>query len=334
MAGKYQKSEKEIAYDFLRIVKKPENMKQGEALSLHTTFRIGGPADFFLLPESEEQLLALIQYCLQYEIPYFLIGRGSNLLVSDAGYRGAVITLEICCGQLAVEEIKNDSVNNTNTDKEQIEKWKITAGAGIPLAKLAAYAAEYSLEGLEFASGIPGTIGGAVMMNAGAYGGEISQVLASARVFSYGTIRNYSNQSLHFGYRHSLLMEEKGIVLAADFILKQGDKEKILEKMADFNRRRREKQPLEYPSAGSTFKRPKGYFAGKLIEDSGLKGYCVGEIGISEKHSGFVVNKGNGTAEQAWKLIQDVQRIVWEKQKVKLEPEVRLLGFEETKIYH
>lgn len=167
------------------------------------------------------------------------------------------------------------------------------------------------------------------MMNAGAYGGEISQVLTEARVFSHGTIRKYSNQELHFGYRHSLFMEQFGIVLSADFIMKKGNQEEIRAKMAEFNRRRREKQPLEYPSAGSTFKRPVNGYAGKLIEDAGLKGYCVGGMEVSKKHSGFVVNKGNGTAEQAWKLIQDVQEIVLKKHGVRLEPEVRLLGFDQ-----
>lgn len=320
MTVKYQKSEKEIAYDFLEIVKKQENIKQRELLSLHTTFRIGGPADFFLEPESEEQLLAIIEYCTQSGIPYFLLGKGSNLLVSDAGYRGAIITLEKCYREITVKDERG----------EETKTYRITAGAGVLFSRLSAYAAEHSLEGLEFASGIPGTLGGAVMMNAGAYGGEVSQALASARILLSGRIREYSNQELQFGYRHSLLMEEKGIVLSADFILRAGDKEKIREKMTEFNRRRREKQPLEYPSAGSTFKRPSGYFAGKLIEDAGLKGYRVGEIEVSEKHSGFVINKGHGNAEQVLQLIQDVQRIVLEKYGVMLELEVRMLGFTET----
>ena len=329
---KAQKSEKEIASDFLEIIKNPENVRQQELLSVHTTFRIGGPADFFLLPEEETQLIAIIHYCRQYNIPYFLLGKGSNLLVSDKGYRGVIITLEKCFREIKVEE-KTIEEKQTKEEKET-ELIKITAGAGVSLSRLSRLAAEYSLEGLEFASGIPGTLGGAVMMNAGAYGGEISQVLVSASILHSGEIRKYSCQELQFGYRHSLLMEmkEKGIVLSADFILKKGKKEKIREKMTDFNRRRREKQPLEYPSAGSTFKRPTGYFAGKLIEDSGLKGYHVGEMEVSKKHSGFVINKGHGTAEQALQLIQDIQRIVFEKQGVLLEPEVQMLGFDEESI--
>lgn len=328
MTGNYQKSEKEIMHDFLEIIKKPENVKQQELLSLHTTFRIGGPADFFLKPEREEQLLAIIDYCTRYQIPYFLLGKGSNLLVSDSGYRGVMITLEECCFALTVGEMEVPD-NSLSDTLAGTEFQKVTAGAGVLLSRISAYAVEHSLEGLEFASGIPGTLGGAVMMNAGAYGGEISQVLIGARVLVGGTIRNYSNQELQFGYRHSLFMEEKGIILSADFMLKKGNQEEIREKMADFNRRRRQKQPLEYPSAGSTFKRPPGYFAGKLIEDAGLKGYHIGGIEVSEKHSGFVINKGNGTAKQVLQLIKEVQSIVLEKYGVMLEPEVRMLGFTE-----
>lgn len=299
--------------DFLELLEKPENVKRQEPLSLHTTFRIGGPADYYLLPEDEEQLLKTIDYCRQKNLPYFFIGNGSNLLVSDRGYRGVVISL-----QKYFKDIAADGA-------------KLTAGAGVLLSALAAKAAEESLAGLEFASGIPGTLGGAVMMNAGAYGGEICQVLQKARVLcADGGIREYSNEELAFGYRHSRLMEEHGIVLSAEFLLKKGNAEEIRGKMADFNRRRREKQPLEYPSAGSTFKRPQGHFAGKLIEDAGLKGYRVGGMEVSEKHSGFVINKDHGTAEEALQLIRDVQRIVEEKYHVFLEPEVRFLGFSEA----
>ncbi len=303
--------------DFLEILKKPENVKRQELLSLHTTFRIGGPADYYLWPEDENQLLGVLNYCRQRNIPYFFIGNGSNLLVSDSGYRGAVISLQKHFKDIMAEETEDGAV--------------LTAGGGVLLSVLAAKAAEYSLTGLEFASGIPGTLGGAVMMNAGAYGGEICQVLTGARVLCADrSIRQYSNEELLFGYRHSRLMEEHGIVISAEFFLKKGDAGEISERMADLNRRRREKQPLEYPSAGSTFKRPKGYFAGKLIEDAGLKGYRVGGMEVSEKHSGFVINKDHGTAAEALQLIQDIQRIVGERFHVLLEPEVRLLGFSET----
>lgn len=303
--------------DFLELLEKPENVKRQEPLSLHTTFRIGGPADYYLLPENEGQLLKVVDYCRQKELPHFFIGNGSNLLVSDEGYRGVVISLQKHFKDIAAEETADGT--------------KLTAGAGVLLSSLATRAAEHSLTGLEFASGIPGTLGGAVMMNAGAYGGEICQVLTMARVLcADGSIREYSNEELAFGYRHSRLMEEHGIVLSAEFFLKKGNAEEIRGKMADFNRRRREKQPLEYPSAGSTFKRPEGYFAGKLIEDAGLKGYRVGGMEVSEKHSGFVINKDHGTAEEALQLIRDVQRIVEEKYHVFLEPEIRFLGFSEA----
>jgi UDP-N-acetylmuramate dehydrogenase len=311
MALTYQKPNDEIAQDFLNIIKKSEHIKRQEPLAGHTTFRIGGPADFFLTPEKEEEVTAIVAYCKQQQLPYFFLGNGSNLLVSDDGWRGVIISLKHFRKISAEEEI-------------------MTAGAGALLSALASKAADHALAGLEFAAGIPGTIGGAVMMNAGAYGGEICQVLKSARVLCEdGTIRTYSNEELSFGYRYSSLKESHGIVLSAEFALKKGNQEEIRAKMADYNTRRREKQPLEYPSAGSTFKRPEGYFAGKLIEDAGLKGYRVGGMEVSEKHSGFVINKNHGTAEEARKLISDVQTVVLEKFGVRLEPEIRFLGFTE-----
>lgn len=321
MAGMNQKPEN-IRQKFLEILKKPENIRQNEPLSLHTTFRIGGPADYYLEPENEDQLQAVICYCSRNEIPFFLIGNGSNLLVSDEGYRGVIITLRKYFQTITME--KEESAGEK-------ELWKISAGAGVLLSALAARAAEHSLTGLEFASGIPGTLGGAVVMNAGAYGGEICHSLTNVRVLcTDGVVRSYSKEELQFGYRHSRLMEDKGIVLSAEFALGKGNQEEIRAQMSEFNRRRREKQPLEYPSAGSTFKRPEGYFAGKLIQDAGLKGYCVGGIEVSEKHSGFVINRNHGTAEDALRLIRDVQRMVREQYGVLLEPEVRLLGFTET----
>ncbi len=298
------------AQDFLHILKKPENIRQQELLSEHTTFRIGGPADFFLTPEDEEQLMDVTAFCRERGIPYFLIGNGSNLLVSDDGYRGVIISL-----QKYFKEISADG-------------GRISAGAGGLLSSLAAKAAEHSLSGLEFASGIPGTVGGAVMMNAGAYGGEICQVLTKARVFCDGVVKNFEAEELKFGYRHSLLMENGGIVLSAEFSLTQGDEREIRSRMAEYNRKRRMKQPIEYPSAGSTFKRPEGYFAGKLIEDAGMRGYRIGGIEVSEKHSGFVINKGGGTAEDVVKIIEDIRKAVQEKFGVAMEPEIRFLGFD------
>lgn len=323
MAGMNQKPG-DIRQDFLEILEKPENIRQNEPLSLHTTFRMGGPADYYLEPENEGQLQAVIRYCSQNEIPFFLIGNGSNLLVSDEGYRGVIITLQKYFRAMMVEKVETDGAK---------ELWKISAGAGMLLSALAALAAEHSLTGLEFAAGIPGTLGGAIMMNAGAYGGEICQSLKKVRVLcTDGTIRDYFKEELQFGYRHSRLMGDRGIVLSAEFVLGKGNREEIRAQMLEFNRCRREKQPLEYPSAGSTFKRPEGYFAGKLIQDAGLKGYRVGGIEVSEKHSGFVINKNHGTAKDAFQLIRDVQRIVQERCGVLLEPEVRFLGFDEINV--
>jgi UDP-N-acetylmuramate dehydrogenase len=314
MALAYQKPNDEIAEDFLKIIKKSEYIKRQEPLAGHTTFRIGGPADFFLTPETEEEVTAVVTYCKQQKIPYFFLGNGSNLLVSDHGYRGVIISL--------MKHFKEILAEGET----------MTAGAGALLSSLASKAAQQELTGLEFAAGIPGTIGGAVMMNAGAYGGEICQVFKSARILSEdGTIREYSKEELAFGYRCSSLKENHGIVLRAEFSLQKGNPDEIRAKMAEYNAKRREKQPLEYPSAGSTFKRPEGYFAGKLIEEAGLKGYHIGDMEVSRKHSGFVINKGNGTAEEARELILDIQDIVLEKFGVKLEPEIRFLGFTEEK---
>lgn len=301
----------------LEILGTPEHIKTQEPLCFHTTFRMGGPADYYIEPENEIQLSHVIAYCKESGLPYFLIGNGSNLLVSDDGYRGAVISLQKHFQEVKIEKTDNGCL--------------MTAQAGVLLSVLAAKAAQHSLTGLEFASGIPGTFGGAVMMNAGAYGGEISQVLTWARVLCEdGTIRTYQQEKMSFGYRHSILMDTKDILLSAQCLLTDGDETEIRAKMADFNARRREKQPLEYPSAGSTFKRPEGYFAGKLIEDAGLKGYRVGGAEVSEKHSGFVINKDHGTAAEALQLIHTVQQVVQEKFHVHLEPEVRLLGFSEA----
>lgn len=312
MAGVYQKPNDEIARDFLNIVQKSENIKKQEPLSEHTTFRIGGPADFYLMPETQEQIIAIVTYCKRYQIPYFFLGNGSNLLVSDEGYRGVIISLQKHWREIVVTEET------------------MTAGAGALLSVLARSAQKNSLTGLEFAAGIPGTVGGAVMMNAGAYGGEISQVLKSARILCADeTVREYSKEELAFDYRYSCLKENHGIVLQAEFSLQKGSQEEIRAKMADYNERRREKQPLEYPSAGSTFKRPNGYFAGKLIEDAGLKGYRVGGMEVSQKHSGFVINKDHGTAEDTLRLISDVRDTVSKKFGVTLEPEIRFLGFSE-----
>ncbi|SFR84070.1 UDP-N-acetylmuramate dehydrogenase [Anaeromicropila populeti] len=289
-------------------------IKKGEPLSKHTTFKIGGPADYFISPEKEESLSELIKVCNEYEIPFYVIGNGSNLLVGDNGFRGVIIEMQ------------------NQFSKIQIEPWegatkRITAGAGIMLSKLSGEAARNALTGLEFAAGIPGTLGGAVAMNAGAYDGEIKDCIVSAKVMTrQGEILVLTREQLELSYRKSIIQKEGYIVIEAVFSLKNGYESAIRQKMQDFNQRRREKQPLEYPSAGSTFKRPEGNFAGKLIMDAGLKGFRVGDMMISDKHCGFMINVGNGTAYDAVQLMNKVDIIVYEKFGVHLEPEVRLIG--------
>lgn len=298
----------------IALVLKEEQIKRKEMLSKHTTFRIGGPADYFLAPDSMEQVQAIIQLCNQQQIPFYVLGNGSNMLVSDEGYEGVI--LHIGSGF--------DWWRNETKEDGMVE---ITAGCGIMLTKLAKEVASLSLEGFEFAGGIPGTLGGAVTMNAGAYGGEIKDCILSAKVLTKtGEVRVLSKEELALSYRTSVIQKEEYIVVEATFAFSKGDKSEIVKKMEQFNEQRREKQPLQYPSAGSTFKRPEGYFAGKLIQDAGLRGYRVGDLMVSEKHCGFVVNVGNGTAKEAKQLIEDVKRIVYERFQVMLEPEVRFLG--------
>lgn len=281
-----------------------------EPLSKHTTFRIGGPADLYLVPYGKESLKQVLSILKNYEIPVYLLGKGSNVLFGDGGFRGAVV--EIGRG---MEQIK--FLTTVMVDVE----------AGISLAKLANILAEKSLTGFEFASGIPGTVGGAVTMNAGAYGGEIRDCIKEAVVLDCeGNEKTLSRKELELGYRNSVIQRENYFVLSAVFEFERGDRETIVARMKELNSRRKEKQPLEYPSAGSTFKRPRGYFAGQLIDDAGLRGYSVGGAQVSEKHCGFVVNKGNATAEDVLQLIRDVQEQVKQNSGVLLEPEVRLVG--------
>lgn len=284
-----------------------------EPMSAHTTFRIGGPADYFVEPGSESVLKKLLLLCRETETPFFILGNGSNLLVSDEGYRGVMISLR------GFDEISFREGENTEAGKTIM-----TAGCGVLLSKAAMQAAERGLTGFEFAGGIPGTLGGAVTMNAGAYGGEIRDVILSARVMTKaGDVRELSAEELDLSYRHSIIQEKDLIVLSADFAFAHGDEEQIKEQMRQLNTQRREKQPLEYGSAGSTFKRPEGYFAGKLIQDAGLKGYRSGDVMVSEKHSGFVVNVGKGTCGDAMRVIEHVQRTVYEQFGVALELEVK-----------
>lgn len=286
-----------------------ENVLTDELMSSHTTFRIGGAADYFLLPTEGTQIKEIFEICKEENIPCFILGNGSNLLVSDRGYRGAVIQMY------------------RNMNKIETEGTVIRAQAGALLSAVAAEAKNHSLTGFEFAGGIPGTLGGAVTMNAGAYGGEMKDVLKSVTVADKeGNIRKLSAEELNLGYRTSIVKTAGYLVLEAEISLKEGNPEEIKALMKDLTERRTSKQPLEFPSAGSTFKRPEGYFAGKLIMDSGLRGYRVGGAQVSEKHCGFVINAGGATAADVRALIQDVQNTVYEKFGVMLEPEVRFLG--------
>lgn len=286
-----------------------DRVLEAEPMSRHTTFRIGGPADWFVTPKNTEEIRALTGVCKEGKIPYFILGNGSNLLVSDNGYQGVIIQLYRNFGQITLEgnEIK--------------------AQSGALLSGIAAMARDASLTGFEFAGGIPGTLGGAVVMNAGAYGGEMKDVLKEVTVLTpEGEIVTLQADELQMGYRTSVVKEAGYIVLEAVISLKEGNPEEIKNRMQELAAMRSSKQPLSYPSAGSTFKRPEGYFAGKLIMDSGLRGYQVGGAQVSEKHCGFVINAGNATAKDVTTLMADVQRIVMEKFGVKLEPEVKLLG--------
>lgn len=280
------------------------NVRTDESMSRHTTFRVGGRAAAFVSVCDEAGLKAVLDYVLSGSIPYFLVGNGSNLLVSDSGYDGVILKL---AGEF---------------DKIKVEGTRVTAGAAALLMRTAAVAAVRGLTGLEFASGIPGSVGGAVYMNAGAYGGEIADVIVEAYT-PEGAIKK---QDLELSYRSSVFKKNGKIITGAVFELQHGDKAAIREKMEELKNKRLEKQPLEYASAGSTFKRPEGNFAGKLIMEAGLSGVSVGDACVSEKHCGFVINKGNATADDVYKLICLVRDKVKEHSGVTLEPEVIMLG--------
>lgn len=286
-----------------------ENIRRQEPMSLHTTFRIGGPADLFVTPGSIQAVADSIRICKETQTPYAVIGNGSNLLVSDTGYRGVIIQI-------------GRNLNQVSVNGEEIR-----AQAGAMLSVIAKTALSESLTGFEFASGIPGTLGGAAVMNAGAYGGEMKDVLTEVTVLTReGEIRTVPAGKLEMGYRTSLAAKNGWIILEAVLKFQKGDAEAIRGRMEELKMQRVTKQPLDLPSAGSTFKRPEGYFAGKLIMDAGLCGFTVGGAQISEKHCGFVVNKGGATAEDVRNLICAVQKKVQEDAGVKLEPEVKFLG--------
>lgn len=282
--------------------------RQNEPMRAHTTFKIGGEADIFIIPASPAALIYAVKKCGELEIPYFILGNGSNLLVSDGGIEGAVISLS--------------GINGISSDGE-----KITCGAGAMLSSVCLKALSLSLTGLEFAYGIPGTAGGALYMNAGAYGGQTADIIESAECLTAaGEIKTLKKENMQLGYRSSVFKKSGLIIISLTFALKKGDKAEIKAEMDNLLNRRKQKQPLEYPSAGSTFKRPEGYFAGALIEKNGLKGSAVGGAQVSEKHAGFVINRGGATAADVKALIGKIQKKVFENDGVMLEPEVIFTG--------
>ncbi len=298
-----------VLYEYLTEVLGRENVLRKEPMSRHTTFRVGGEAEYFAKIQEESQLTVILDYLRKTEQPYFVLGNGSNILVSDKGYEGVI--LDLSAGLKSIE----------------IKDKRVTAQAGALLSTVAARAYEAGLTGFEFAAGIPGTIGGAIVMNAGAYDGEMKQVVESVSVVNeQGETMVLDNETMEFGYRSSIIKNRPFIVTEAVFLLEEGEKEQIKSRMEELNQRRREKQPLNYPSAGSTFKRPEGHFAGKLIMDAGLRGFRIGGARVSEKHCGFVINEGNATATDVADVIDEVTERVRDKFGVTLETEIIKLG--------
>lgn len=298
----------EVYNQLIQIIDR-ERVLVDEPMKKHTTFRVGGNADFFVKPSTVEEVKQVVALCKKENLPYYILGNGSNLLVGDKGYRGVIIQIYKDMNEIVVD---GDTIR---------------AQAGALLSKVGSVALDAGLAGFEFAAGIPGTVGGAVMMNAGAYGGEMKDILSSATVLTEnGEVLRLSNEELELGYRTSVIAKNSYVVLEAEYQLKAGDKVEIRAQMDELKVRRVTKQPLEYASAGSTFKRPEGYFAGKLIQDAGLRGFEVGGAQVSEKHCGFVINKGDATAADIVELMNQVSEKVFQKFGVTLEPEVRRLG--------
>ncbi len=299
----------EAVYEYISQYVDPQDILKNEPMSCHTTFCVGGEAEAFLRIRNKEQLEKLIPYFKLAELPYFVIGNGSNLLVGDKGYHGIILYL------------------GDGMDQIQVDGNRLTIQAGCLMSRIAREACEHALTGFEFASGIPGSIGGGVVMNAGAYDGELGQIVTKVWVMNEeGEILVLNNQDMEFGYRTSVIKKRPFIVVQVEMELQPGNQEEIAAKMTELNRRRRDKQPLQYPSAGSTFKRPQGYFAGKLIMDAGLRGYSIGGACVSEKHCGFIINKNHASAADVAEVICEVQERVKEKFGVTLETEVILLG--------
>lgn len=300
--------EQSTYYELCEIVP-GERIRREEPMRGHTTFKVGGPAELFVTPGTFDEVMGTVKLCRAKQIPFYIVGNGSNLLVSDEGYRGVIIQIGKELGEIRVEDTL------------------VTAQAGARLSVIANQVMEEGLTGFEFASGIPGTLGGACVMNAGAYGGEMRDVLTEITVLTpKGDVLRIPREEMELGYRTSVVSRKGYIVLEARMQLKRGNPQEIKAKMEELRKKRVSKQPLEYPSAGSTFKRPEGYFAGKLIQDAGLRGFAVGGAQVSEKHCGFVINRGGATAKDVANLMSRVSEIVEEKFGVRLEPEVKKLG--------
>ncbi|MBP2642785.1 MAG: murB [Firmicutes bacterium] len=300
----------ELTEQLSKVIEAPRLLLD-EPMSRHTTFAIGGPADYLVFPNKVEEVAKVISIAKGFNMPVLALGNGSNILVREKGIRALVIMFD------------ENSGNITHAEHT------VVAGAGASLTDVSRYAAGQGLTGMEFAVGIPGSIGGAVFMNAGAYDGEMSKIVSAVTAICQdGTVKRFEGKEIHFSYRNSVFQENSCIVCEVEVLLSPGDKNAIQAKMDEFTTSRESKQPLELPSAGSTFKRPPGYYAGTLIEQTGLKGLSVGGAQVSEKHAGFIVNTGNATAQDVLSLISEVQRRVFDKFGVQLHPEVRILGEE------
>ena len=286
-----------------------DRLLYNEEMKNHTTFKIGGPVDIMVLPQDEEDVATVVSFCRQRDIPLFIFGVGSNILVRDGGIRGVAMKL------------------GENLDEVEVNGEEIQAQAGVKISALARIAAFHSLSGLEFAEGIPGSLGGALVMNAGAYDGEMQAVVIEARAISPdGNINTFLKEEMQFRYRHSVFQSNDYIIVSARLKLATADHEEIEERMLEFARRREEKQPLDKPSAGSTFRRPPGFYVGPMLEELGLKGYQIGGAQVSSKHAGFIVNNGNATAQDVLYLIAHIQQKARERFGVDLQPEIRVVG--------
>ena len=322
---------KSIQEELGRILS-PGQIRYQEPMDRHCSFRTGGPADAMVFVRTRQELADVLRLLTSEGEEWFILGRGTNLLVGDGGYRGVIVTAVSSAGEEETahrpgEDAPRQDDRPVRLDEVRVEKNMITAGAGATLHEVSLAAAEHGLAGMEVAAGIPGTVGGGLVMNAGAYGGEMKQVVRSVHLLSADIReRELGPEEMQFGYRTSLLRKISAVALSAQFELIPDDPVKIRQKIADLAAQRREKQPLEYPSAGSTFKRPEGYFAGKLIMDAGLRGYSVGGAQVSEKHCGFVINRGGALSAQIRALIEDVQERVFRNSGVMLEREVIYLG--------